>query len=398
MCPSAGCVCGEIGFRFKPLDEELILHFLHNKMIGNNHLVRAIAEIDLCKFEPWELPRQSAVKSGDSFWYFFYQLDFKYSNRNRANRSTKLGFWKATGKDRVVTDPYSNQEIARKKTLVFHEGRVPNGVATRWIIHEYRPAPAATPPNPRPYVLCRLERKPVEKNSSPRKAEPGSYSASTSNRAAEADNATEVAPALQERQEPIHSYNSMDHELAIQTSMEEQGISLEDLVIPDDNQFRVQEEARYSHDVWPNGFSVEEQDEFVNSMLVDGDEFFAEETVYTRLHDHTPSKSWTGEVENEMVNVQVKDVFTIKSRYQPRSCSLAEVGSNSDETIQVRKTKAGLHRGSSEVASSGRRGSFVFLEMNQLTCTPRPPSEYICNVFLGVVVLIFVVTDIAFRH
>jgi hypothetical protein len=46
-----------VGFRFRPTDEELISHYLKNKLLGNDSFVNnVIAEVDVCKFEPWELP------------------------------------------------------------------------------------------------------------------------------------------------------------------------------------------------------------------------------------------------------------------------------------------------------------------------------------------------------
>lgn len=44
------------GFRFHPTDEELITHYLLKKVLDCNFTSRAIAEIDLNKCEPWELP------------------------------------------------------------------------------------------------------------------------------------------------------------------------------------------------------------------------------------------------------------------------------------------------------------------------------------------------------
>ncbi|KAL9374079.1 hypothetical protein Peur_033699 [Populus x canadensis] len=43
------------GFRFHPSDEELIVHYLKNKITSNPLPASIIAEIDLCKYNPWEL-------------------------------------------------------------------------------------------------------------------------------------------------------------------------------------------------------------------------------------------------------------------------------------------------------------------------------------------------------
>ncbi|KAG1359627.1 NAC domain-containing protein 53 [Cocos nucifera] len=148
------------GFRFHPTDEELVSYYLKRKVTGKSLRVDAIAEIDLYKCEPWDLPSRSRIVSRDLEWYFFSRVDRKYSNRSRMNRSTAQGYWKTTGKDRPVR--HHNRVIGTKKTLVYHAGRAPRGERTNWVMHEYRLGDqelAGTGILQDAYVVCRIFKK-----------------------------------------------------------------------------------------------------------------------------------------------------------------------------------------------------------------------------------------------
>ncbi|KAL1133882.1 hypothetical protein V6Z11_A12G069100 [Gossypium hirsutum] len=69
------------------------------------------------------------------------------------------GFWKATGRDKAVYDNKSKL-IGMRKTLVFYEGRAPNGHKTDWIMHEYRlESDDNRPPQEEGWVICRAFKK-----------------------------------------------------------------------------------------------------------------------------------------------------------------------------------------------------------------------------------------------
>ncbi|KAK4801533.1 hypothetical protein SAY86_022020 [Trapa natans] len=135
---SSLAACGSAwppGFRFHPTDEELILYYLKRKICGKKLRINVIAELDVYKWQPEELPGQSVLKTGDRQWYFFSARDRRYSNGARSNRATGYGYWKVTGKDRIIMS--NSRSVGVKKTLVFYQGRAPTGQRTDWVMHEY---------------------------------------------------------------------------------------------------------------------------------------------------------------------------------------------------------------------------------------------------------------------
>ncbi|KAI4346394.1 hypothetical protein L6164_007291 [Bauhinia variegata] len=152
--------CVPPGFRFHPTEEELVGYYLKKKINALRIDLDVIVEIDLYKIEPWDI--QDRCKLGyeeKNEWYFFSHKDKKYPTGTRTNRATAAGFWKATGRDKAVMS--KNRIIGMRKTLVFYQGRAPNGRKTDWIMHEYRLQTSEhTPPQAKGWVVCRAFRKP----------------------------------------------------------------------------------------------------------------------------------------------------------------------------------------------------------------------------------------------
>ncbi|CAN6457636.1 unnamed protein product [Victoria cruziana] len=151
------------GFRFHPTDEELLVQYLLPKTSGATFTSNVIADVDLYRHDPWDLPGMAFF--GDKEWYFFSPRDRKYPNGSRPNRGAGSGFWKATGTDKnIVVD---GRKVGIKKALVFYIGKPPSGSKTNWIMHEYKllqddngfVPPKKGTPRLDDWVLCRIYEK-----------------------------------------------------------------------------------------------------------------------------------------------------------------------------------------------------------------------------------------------
>jgi hypothetical protein len=64
------------GFRFHPTDEELVKFYLCRRCASEPINVPVIAEIDLYKFNPWELPGKTSVHDKIDIWFCELTLRF----------------------------------------------------------------------------------------------------------------------------------------------------------------------------------------------------------------------------------------------------------------------------------------------------------------------------------
>ncbi|KAJ6405342.1 hypothetical protein OIU84_013327 [Salix udensis] len=119
------------GFRFHPTDEELVLHYLCRKCSSQRIDVPIIAEIDLYKFDPWDLPGMALY--GEKEWYFFTPRDRKYPNGSRPNRAAGRGYWKATGSrqaDWAAEDGWNQESLWYFTQGKLLRERKPTGLCT----------------------------------------------------------------------------------------------------------------------------------------------------------------------------------------------------------------------------------------------------------------------------
>ncbi|XP_058745310.1 protein ATAF2-like [Vicia villosa] len=76
------------GFRFHPTDEELVNHYLCRKCAGQSISIPVVKEVDLYKFDPWQLPEMGYHSEKE--WYFFSPRDRKYPNGSRISVDPNL--------------------------------------------------------------------------------------------------------------------------------------------------------------------------------------------------------------------------------------------------------------------------------------------------------------------
>ncbi|XP_075486965.1 NAC domain-containing protein JA2L-like [Primulina tabacum] len=201
------------GFRFYPTDEELLVQYLCRKVAGHQFSLQIIGDIDLYKFDPWDLPSKAIF--GEKEWYFFSPRDRKYPNGSRPNRVAGSGYWKATGTDKIITT--GGRKVGIKKALVFYIGKAPKGTKTNWIMHEYRLSESPRKSGSSrldDWVLCRI----YKKNSSVQKpaisgVQSKEYShGSSSSCSSQYDDVLESLPAIDDRFLSLPSMNPIPQE------------------------------------------------------------------------------------------------------------------------------------------------------------------------------------------
>ncbi|MQM22810.1 hypothetical protein Taro_055868 [Colocasia esculenta] len=134
------------GFRFHPTDQELVGFYLRRKVEKKPIRIDVIKQVDIYKFDPWDLPR-TVCNEEDKDCYFFCLRGKKYRNSIRPNRVTLSGFWKATGIDRPIYSAAAagecNELIGLKKCLVYYRGSAGKSTKTDWMMHEFRLPPSS---------------------------------------------------------------------------------------------------------------------------------------------------------------------------------------------------------------------------------------------------------------
>ncbi|KAJ1686256.1 hypothetical protein LUZ63_017646 [Rhynchospora breviuscula] len=153
------------GYRFYPTEEELMLFYLHHKLENTRpDIERVIPVLDVYNYHPRNL--QSVAGEGSRTdteqWFFFCPRQEREVQGGRPTRTTVSGYWKATGSPTYVFSS-SNRIIGMKRTMVFYQGRAPNGTKTNWKMNEYKAlqhhaqgVPNQVPTLRKEFSLCRV--------------------------------------------------------------------------------------------------------------------------------------------------------------------------------------------------------------------------------------------------
>ncbi|XP_043694238.1 NAC domain-containing protein JA2-like [Telopea speciosissima] len=149
------------GYHFCPMNKEIIIDYLGNKLNGGNIPSNMVKEFDVYTIEPWLLPGAEMVNSGaKKSLYFSVTLRLiSAKGGSRPHRTAGNGFWRACTGDKFVVDTLEQQRstIGYVKQLTYHMFADGHGKhsckeskKTDWIMHEYMHTKILTNPN----VVC----------------------------------------------------------------------------------------------------------------------------------------------------------------------------------------------------------------------------------------------------
>ncbi|KAK0583171.1 hypothetical protein LWI29_034244 [Acer saccharum] len=476
-----------VGYRFHPSDEEIVSYYLARKLRGLAFSVNVINEVDINKFEPWDLPDFAEIQSDDPVWYFFTKLDYMDAKRKRINRKTKAGFWKVTGRDRLVKDKRS-RVIGYKKTLVFHLGRTPDGIGTHWVMQEFHYKDADTVYQ-RPFVLCRLKNKSDDGD----EPSPSQLASNSGNFIVPQENhelSLDLQPFFNNDERVYNSLSAVPFVMDDEPDDDEQSLVLQSffnndepdddeqsLVLqsffnndePDDDELSLDwqpflnndelDDDELSLDLQPlssvqfrmptaqgpscsngsiNGFDAlrsqlntrEQDDDFLNSIWAsDEDQHLHEENVQlheenvqTRLHGFNPVKPLSGYVAASS-NLPVEQSSSSRG---DGSIMMEGAGNVSiwaftthEETAQNRRQKQAMKpmekpkepekkprekpkepekKPEKTKKPPSRKGSYIYLENPPWSNEQYPPSIYIVNIVVALLLLVFFVREMVSLH
>ncbi|XVE56842.1 hypothetical protein DITRI_Ditri04bG0043200 [Diplodiscus trichospermus] len=132
-----------VGYRFLPTDEELVTHYLINKVFCNP--LPASVFQDIKATELYTKPPKKLVEfsNGEREWYFFYIEEENCNKEGCCNQKAirivvgeGLGFWQSN-REIPIFDRDGNV-LAFKIHFIYFSGHLSKAKKTHWTLDEYR--------------------------------------------------------------------------------------------------------------------------------------------------------------------------------------------------------------------------------------------------------------------
>ncbi|XP_022774213.1 NAC domain-containing protein 83-like [Durio zibethinus] len=121
-----------LGYRFRPTDEELVVHYLKRKALNLPLPASVIPEFDVFHTDPWSLPGNLKENR------YFFSTRYGNDGNNKYKRvEAGSGYWKPVGKEKPILASGSNQVVGMRKALIFRERNPSNETKTRWLLHQF---------------------------------------------------------------------------------------------------------------------------------------------------------------------------------------------------------------------------------------------------------------------
>ncbi|CAN0879391.1 NAC domain-containing protein 90 [Linum grandiflorum] len=136
------------GFRFYPTEEELISFYLHHKLESRGQH-RSAEKLSVDSSDH----RNRPASVEEEQWFFFRRMQEREGRGGRPKRVAGCGYWKATGSLGYV---YSSGRscIGEKRTMVFYNGKAPNGRKTIGRFTSTRPSSISNHFHPISRCVC----------------------------------------------------------------------------------------------------------------------------------------------------------------------------------------------------------------------------------------------------
>ncbi|KAK9669872.1 hypothetical protein RND81_13G160200 [Saponaria officinalis] len=155
-----------IGFRFRPTDEELLVHYLKRRVMSLPLPASVIPSIHIFNFDPFSLSGDLKEKR-----YYFCKRQGEFGNKFTKVIPTSSGFWKFSSKCKhILSSGDKNDVVGTRKTWRFYQvSSQPHRHCskTRWLMHEFQLADSTQNEthDAGNWVVCRIfQRKMKHKN------------------------------------------------------------------------------------------------------------------------------------------------------------------------------------------------------------------------------------------